>query len=213
MEELILLLEETNKILSQNSNYNFWEIVSVLISGAALVFAILVPVRIANKQNKITLFEKRFSAYSDLLKLKSFADLINDNSYSFDSKELVVPGADAESEKYRRCSEIMRNFQAFFYGEEERPKGANLGRITLYTLRALELSLHTLPMLYSKQLPNKGKDANEEITEIFVDLTQFLMSLISASGPRNDLCRIGFINKFNAFFDKYADIFEKGIRL
>ncbi len=50
--------------------------ISALISGVAIWFAVLVPKRIAQGQNDIALFEKRFSSYNVFLKYTSFADKI-----------------------------------------------------------------------------------------------------------------------------------------
>lgn len=49
---------------------------SAVISGVAIWFAVFVPKRIAQEQNKIALFEKRFSSYSVFLKYTSFAEAI-----------------------------------------------------------------------------------------------------------------------------------------
>lgn len=50
--------------------------VSAIISGVAIWFAVSEPKRIANEQNKIALFEKRFESYSVFLKYTSFAGSI-----------------------------------------------------------------------------------------------------------------------------------------
>ena len=51
---------------------------SAVISGVAIWFAVFVPKRIAQEQNKIALFEKRFSSYSVFLKYTSFAKAIQE---------------------------------------------------------------------------------------------------------------------------------------
>lgn len=50
--------------------------VSAVISGVAIWFAVSIPKRIAQEQNKIALFEKRFSSYIVFLKYTSFADML-----------------------------------------------------------------------------------------------------------------------------------------
>ena len=82
----------------------------------------------------------------------------------------------------------------------------------LYTVRNLELSLQTLPMLYSKNLKNNGKEANKEITKIFEDLAALINSLVTCE-TNCELYRTNFIVKMDSFADKYSNIFEKGIRL
>lgn len=209
MDELINVLEHIRQLLEND----FWEIVSIIISGTALIFAILVPVRIANKQNKIALFEKRFEAYANLLKLKSFSDMLKKEECSFDSKIIAAANPqNIDGERGRRCSEVLLNFQSFFYNGDKRPDGVNIARVMLYTVRNLELSLQTLPMLYSKNLKNNGKEANKEITKIFEDLAALINSLVTCE-TNCELYRTNFIVKMDSFADKYSNIFEKGIRL
>lgn len=49
---------------------------SAFISGVAIWFAASVPKHIAQEQNKIALFEKRFTSYSVFLKYTSFAEIL-----------------------------------------------------------------------------------------------------------------------------------------
>ena len=132
---------------------------------------------------------------------------------SFQMKDIIATGKDPESEKYRRCSEVLINFQAMFHSGEEKPNAANVARVSIFTIRSLELSVHTLPMLYSKKLPKKGADANKEITKIFESLVQFMSSMVEPNRPISDTDRTDFVSRVDAFFEKYADIFEDGIRL
>lgn len=209
MDELINVLEQICQLLEND----FWEIVSIIISGTALIFAILVPVRIANKQNKISLFEKRFEAYANLLKLKSFSDMLKKEECSFDSKIIAAANPqNIDGERGRRCSEVLLNFQSFFYNGDKRPDGVNIARVMLYTVRNLELSLQTLPMLYSKNLKNNGEYANKEITKIFENLAALINSLVTCD-INIELHRTRFIAQMDLFADEYSNIFEKGIRL
>lgn len=50
--------------------------VSAVISGVAIWFAVSAPKHIAQEQNKIALFEKRFASYSVFLKYISFAEIL-----------------------------------------------------------------------------------------------------------------------------------------
>lgn len=50
--------------------------ISAIISGIAIWFAVYAPKHIAQEQNKIALFEKRFASYSVFLKYTSFAETI-----------------------------------------------------------------------------------------------------------------------------------------
>ena len=132
---------------------------------------------------------------------------------SFDSKIIAAANPqNIDGERGRRCSEVLLNFQSFFYNGDKRPDGVNIARVMLYTVRNLELSLQTLPMLYSKKLKNNGKEANKEITKIFEDLAALINSLVTCE-TNCELYRTNFIVKMDSFADKYSNIFEKGIRL
>ena len=184
-------------------------IVPILVSCVAIV----ISVKTAEKQNKIGLFEKRFEAYANLLKMKAFADMLKKSECSFEPNVIAKANPqNIEGEKGRRCSEVLSSFQAFFYDGEKKPDGVNIARVMLYTVRNLELSLQTLPMLYSKKLKRKGQDANKEITEIFEDLAAFINSLITCES-NNELHRTRFVANMDLFVDKYSDIFEEGVRL
>lgn len=184
-------------------------IVPIIVSCVAIG----ISVSTAKKQNKIALFEKRFEAYANLLKLKSFSDMLKREECSFDIKLLApVNPQNTEGEIGRRCSEVLTNFQAFFYDGEKRPDSVNVARVMLYIVRRLELSLQTLPMLYSKELKNIGPNTNKEITIIFEDLAEFINSL-TTGGSDKELRRANFVTNMDAFVDKYSSIFENGIQI
>ena len=81
---LLLLTAFGQKITYSPQLENDWSAIdavgggaSAVISGVAIWFAVFVPKCIAQKQNKIALFEKRFSSYSGFLKYTSFITLPN----------------------------------------------------------------------------------------------------------------------------------------
>lgn len=55
---------------------------SIFLSALAIIFAILIPKQIAEEQNKIALFEKRFEAYQEI---KIIDDFLNGYYYSIDN--------------------------------------------------------------------------------------------------------------------------------
>lgn len=185
----------------------------VLVPIIVSCIAIAISVKTAKKQNKIALFDKRFEAYANLLKLKAFADILKRTECSFEPTAIAKANPqNIDGEKGRRCSEVLSNFQAFFYNGDKKPDGVNVARVMLYTVRTLELSVQTLPMLYSKVLRKNGMDANKEITEIFESLAAFISSLISCDS-NNEKYRVEFVEKMDTFADKYSNVFEKGLRL
>ena len=213
MEELIKVLQETNALLSEFFHDNTMEFLALAVSVVAAIAAVYVPWKISNRQDKIALFEKRFEAYSDLLKLKSFADVIGKQDCSFKMEDLAATGKDPNSEMYRRCSEILLNFRSYFCGETESPVGNDLARTTIYRIRSLELSIHELPLLYSGQMKKDSVEASDEITGIFASLAMFMQAIISPIHPVDDKNRTDFVERVSVFFEKYADVIEKELRL
>ncbi len=51
-------------------------IISIIISALAVVMAVRIPKKIADKQDKIALFNKRFDSFSSFQKCQAFADLL-----------------------------------------------------------------------------------------------------------------------------------------
>ncbi len=51
-------------------------ILSIIISAIAVIMAVRIPKKIAKKQDKIALFNKRFDSFSSLQKCQAFSDLI-----------------------------------------------------------------------------------------------------------------------------------------
>ncbi len=67
---------------------NSWDAISacaawagVVMSFVAIMFAIWVPIRIANRQDKIALFEKRYEIYD---KIKNYVENIEDRPFEFE---------------------------------------------------------------------------------------------------------------------------------
>ena len=84
---IIVVLALLGFKITYNPNLdNNWEAISacagwaaVLASGLSICFAISVPYKIANSQNKIALFEKRYSVYMQLQKCVMYGEILNFN--------------------------------------------------------------------------------------------------------------------------------------
>lgn len=74
---------------------NSWDAISAfaswcgaILSGGALIVAIQIPKEIANQQNKIELFEKRYSVWESLMFLKSVVrEICTDGGKTYDPKK------------------------------------------------------------------------------------------------------------------------------
>lgn len=73
MNELIQAIQDIGKNNILDYLQVFATIAGVIISVLALIYAIKVPKKIAEEQNKISLFEKRLAAYAALQKYEAFS--------------------------------------------------------------------------------------------------------------------------------------------
>mgnify|MGYP005779088331 CR=1 FL=1 len=88
---------------------NSWDAVSAVATWAgvfasvfAIVFAIRVPKKIADRQDRIALFEKRYGAYSSLLTLQMFSHAIDKEFFNIDDKnrQEFINAVNSFSKKY-----------------------------------------------------------------------------------------------------------------
>jgi len=90
MENYIESLLKTIESLGQANWLDYLQviasIVSIIISALTVVMAVKIPKKIAAKQDKIALFNKRFSSYSILQKYVLFASVIGKFQNSMESK-------------------------------------------------------------------------------------------------------------------------------
>lgn len=215
MDELIPVLEETNRLLAEYLPRSPIDL-PVVISILALLAAVGVPSYIAYRQNKIALFEKRFAAYSDLLKLKNFAAILKDEQHSFRGEDIAANGADPVQiyhETTHRTFLVNLHFGSIFNYLPEKPGTPETVQSTIAAIKRIEISVNMLPLLYSKRLPNKGKDVSKEITDIFESLLTFMTEITTQNDVTDDKHRTDFIEKTDAFIEKYEERFEAGMRL
>lgn len=101
---MCIYLDVLNNIaesINQLGKINWLDVVTLIISTGSLIFAVLVPVRIANKENKTALFEKRFNTYIEITKLIKFSDLLKKTKGKNLSEDLKV-------------QDILENFSSVF---------------------------------------------------------------------------------------------------
>lgn len=77
MEELINAIQDLGEISWLDYVQLIATIISIIISAVAVFFAVKVPIRIAEEQNRIALFEKRSSFYFDFCRCISFCEALD----------------------------------------------------------------------------------------------------------------------------------------
>ena len=76
MEELIRVIQELGELSWMDYVQLILTIITIIISAVALIFAIRIPRKIAEEQNRIALFEKRYNIFQFYEKCISFSNAL-----------------------------------------------------------------------------------------------------------------------------------------
>lgn len=188
---------------------------SIAISGAAIWFAVQVPKKIANRQDKIALFEKRYCAYSSLLTLQLFSHAIDKEFFKDDTPDEHGALWDISAKAGLYCLQFATVFgyqPRLLYGQ----LNAESVSQTITILKKFETELYMLPFLF--KLTNDEKDDMvKEISGIFEPLLLFMTEVTTYSFHKHcnidDKNRQEFINAVNSFSKKYAEKFEGELKI
>ena len=181
-----------------NSNDGF---ISAILSFVAAVTAICVPYRIAHKQNKVALFERRFECFQYFESLKNFAKFV-DGFDTFDTQESVSPVLSCQIEylEFHSVLNDRKNRETVLYSHN---------RITfaLYCLNKDRSFFSTMKLLI------RVKD-NSELEEVFAALKEFVVELFSTEKNPEDIKQKQkhFSDSFNRIA-VYRETFEKTLRM
>lgn len=166
-----MLIDSTNSIanaISELEKASLFDIISLVISAASFIFAIFVPVRIANKQDKIALFEKRLNAYLELMKLVQFSDWLKNS----DTENTQVIKAFAMSEKAKYI--ISQFCQSFNCDISMVPFDNVFNKCIAPAIERNRIVVDTILFLYGRQFKNKRKQVAEELNSSYTYLTAFM---------------------------------------
>lgn len=190
-------------------------IAAVGASFAAVWFAIRVPKEIAEQQNKIALFEKKYSVYSSLLLIKNFSGLINSECFKDN-----IPDSQGNIWHPSAKVELYLTFFGTVFGSkpELQEKGINLQSVsrTIALLKKHEVEVKKLLLLFIFAKENKDEIAKELdafFEPLFLFITDITTYRFDTNCEINDMNRQKFISAVNSFYDKYADIIESEIEL
>ena len=188
---------------------------SIAISGVAIWFAVQVPKKIADKQDKIALFEKRYRAYSSLLTLQMFSHAIDKEFLKDDTPDEHGMLWDISAKAGLCCLQFAT---VFGYQPQLLQGQLNVQSVsqTITILKKFETELYMLPFLF--KLTNHEKDEMvKEISSIFEPLLLFMTEVTTYSFREHckidDKNRQEFIEAVNSFCKKYADKFENELQI
>lgn len=187
----------------------------VLFSVVAIIFAARVPKIIADRQDKISLFEKRYYAYSSLLTVQSFARTLDKEFF----KENTPDDKGAIWHISAKVGVYCVHFATIFGYQPTLVKdGFNAEGIsqTITLLKKFETDVYMLPFLFACTEAEK-ENMLKEISEIFEPLLAFMTEVTSYNFKEDcqihDEDRQKFVSAANRFAKKYAEKFEKELKI
>ena len=194
------VLNNIAESINQLGRINWLDVLTLIISTGSLIFAVLVPVRIANKENKTALFEKRFNTYVEITKLIKFSDLlkkIKDKNLSNDLK----------------AQDVIENFSSVFSCVLSNGSSVlNYENRILPAIEENKNSAKTIVFLYSKALNHKQKDIEDEIENIYIELKK-LLKTANKNEEYDSIAADLFIKYLDDFMKNYKYALEKPLKL
>lgn len=197
---------------------NNWDAVSavaacmgVFASFVAIWFAIRVPKKIAEAQNKIALFEKRHDAYSSILSLEVFANSLDQEMFRDGGKDSSGHVMALQDKVKLYCIHFATtlgyspHLQKGFIDAESTSRSIML-------VKEYEKKAMMLPFLIdtTDDQANKIKQA---LSDIFEPLLCFITGVVTFKFTEhdtiNDEYRQKFITAIKNFKREYADIIER----
>lgn len=193
-------LNKLVEAINQIGSINWLDIVTLIISTGSLIFAVLVPIRIANKENKTALFEKRFNTYVEITKLIKFSDLLKRIKNKNLSDDL-------------KAQEVIENFSSVFNCILS--NGSSVLNYENKILPAIEENktfAKTIVFLYSKALNNKHGDIEEKIENIYLELKK-LLKVACKNEEYDSSAADSFVKHLDDFMNNYKSALEQPLKL
>lgn len=193
-------LNKLVEAINQIGSINWLDIVTLIISTGSLIFAVLVPIRIANKENKTALFEKRFNTYVEITKLIKFSDLLKRIKNKNLSDDL-------------KAQEVIENFSSVFNCILSNGSASlNYEKRILPTIEENKTHTKTIVFLYSKVLKNNDRDIEDKIESIYLELKK-LLNTASENEEYDSKAADSFIEYLDDFMKNYKMVLEKPLKL
>lgn len=204
MEETITeTLKQIINILEQPISLS--DIISIVVSIISIFIAILVPYKIMEKQNKISIFEKRFQIYDEINKIYKYAESIENLQ--------TLPGIPKPTEQILADASL----QIWYNMDKEITFSLNQESydFTKY-FNAIHKAINEQQTLIKTSEFLFGKDAFEFITELNNKYDSFLkvlsQNLFSKTGKNYFKTKEDFIS-FVKQNQEYSKIFKKYLKI
>lgn len=196
---------------------NNWDAVSACaawVGAIGTVLAIFFAIRVANKQNKITLFEKRLEIFNTIISLKEFSDSLKNVEFELSNDAIN------ESCKKNRIIIISHMNVCFGLNIDYREKKEYLYEIhrCIEELKRKVTSTHLLFSFYSSE---KMKSDSQEVINTIENLIIGIFLLDEAKKMKKEpkiytdpnACKQNFIKQMDDFYQQYYQVIEDKLNL
>lgn len=196
-----MLIESINSIanaISELEKVSLFDSISLIISAASFIFAILVPVRIANKQDKIALFEKRLNAYLELMKLVQFSTWLENRN--LENTQIIEAFAMSERVNY-----IISQFCQSFNCDISTVSLDNVfDKCIAPAIERNRIVVDTIPFLYGRQFKSKSEQIAKELNNNYKCLSEFMEDI--CTGVDDQVNKNNLTTTVRKFMQNYETI-------
>ncbi len=193
-----MLIESIDSIanaINELGKTSLLDIISSIISVTSCILAILVPVRIANRQDKISLFEKRLNTYLELMKLVQFSDWLKNQS--LENNQVIEAFVMSERARFIvsqfcqsfNCDMSMLDFDDVF------------GKCIIPAIERNRIIVDTIPFLYGRQFKSKREKVAKELACSYKYLTEFMKGI--CMGDNNQINKNNLTIAVENFMQEY----------
>ena len=186
---------------------NSWDAISAFaawIGAIGTVLAIFFAIRVANKQNNITLFEKRLNILYTIVSLKEFSDSINTVEFKLSNDE--------SCELANKITMISHMNTCFGLDIGYRDEKIYLRQVCGYVeqLKKTAISVYLLfPFENSEKVKDDTKKVMKSIENIVISI--FLAHEVEKMERNPNIYKQIFINEMNEFYHEYYQVIEDNL--
>lgn len=187
---------------------------SIIVSGAAIFFAI----RVANEQNKIALFEKRFAAYSAFLRFNKLSETLRSIEFQPQFNGSIKLSINEVSDEFIKnrtlLSEVLKN--CLFWNIDAGDWKTAILQIDSY-MTNFQLSIFSLIFLF--KFDESLSIMENKLQEIFNNMLELIHLIFAEAYESNDRIekanriKIELTTEIDDFYQKYIGVMEKQLRV
>lgn len=189
-------------------------LISVVVSGIAIIFA----VNVADKQNKIALFEKRYAAYCEFLCLDKLSRTLKDIEFQPQFNGSIKLSLDEISNEFIKNRTLLLNVLkiCLSWNIDVDDWETTILQMDNY-IKNFQLSIFSLIFLF--KFDESFNIMEDEVQDIFRNMSEMICLVFEESYESDDRIKeanrikIELTTAIDDFYRKYANAMEKQLRV